>query len=141
MRATVFVHPLPNEVFVPVTGALGLGRSTGGSGSRTPFRRAAKPGSRPGTGTAPPRATFSPRAPPPGAARTGPPCKVAACLLVEEVARGPLKPRLRILMACARDSLERKYISFRGNMFMACSFRETAVKHLVEVEVIGEDDL
>ena len=54
---------------------------------------------------------------------------------------GPLKPRLRILMACARDSLERNYISFRGNMFMACSFRETAVKHLVEVEVIGEDDL
>ena len=82
VRATVFVHPLPNEVFVPVTGALGLGRSTGGSGSRTPFRRAAKPGSRPGRGTAPPRATFSPRAPglpaAPGAARTGPPCKVAA---------------------------------------------------------------
>ena len=110
VRATVFVHPLPNEVFVPVTGALGLVRSTGGSGSRTPFRRAAKPGSRPGRGTAPPRATFSPRAPglpaPPGAARTGPPCKVAACFPLEEVARGPLKPRLRILMACARDSLE-----------------------------------
>ena len=88
-------------------------------------------------GEAPP-----PRAPPPGlpaapgAARTGPPCKVAACFPLEEVARGPLKPRLRILMACARDSLERKYISFRGNMFMTCSFRETAVKHLVEVEVM-----
>ena len=103
VRGVVLVPPpLPNDTFVAVTEALVLGR---GPGSKTPFLRAARPGSLPGTF---PLAAFSLGGPPPGFPPGGVPsgaarCNVAcACLLVVTW----LKPRPRILMAWARDSLE-----------------------------------
>ena len=102
VRGAVLVPPpLPNDTFVAVTEVLVLGR---GPGSKTPFLRAARPGSLPGTFAL---VAFSLGGPPPGfpsgAARRCPPCKVGcACLLVVTW----LKPRPRILMAWARDSLE-----------------------------------
>ena len=103
VRGVVLVPPpLPNDTFVDVTEVLVLGR---GPGSKTPFLRAARPGSLPGTFAL---AAFSLGGPPPGFPPGGAPsgaarCKVGcACLLVVTW----LKPRPRILMAWARDSLE-----------------------------------
>ena len=106
VRGAVLVPPpLPNDTFVDVTEVLVLGR---GPGSKTPFLRAARPGSLPGTfalvafSLEGPPAGFPPGGAPSGGGRRCPPCKVAACLLVVTW----LKPRPRILMAWARDSLE-----------------------------------
>ena len=114
--AEVLMPPLPDGTFVTVMGTPVLGRDTRGAGSKTPFRRAASPGSLPGTA---PLTTFSLGAAPPslppggalapsGGALKCPPCKVAACLLLV-VTRPPppLKPLPRILMAWAKDSLEK----------------------------------
>ena len=115
--AEVLMTPLPDGTFVTVIGTPVLERGTRGAGSKTPFLRAARPGSLPGTA---PLATFSLGAAPPslppggalapsGGALKCPPCRLAACLvLVVTRPPPPLKPLPRILMAWARDSLEKK---------------------------------